>query len=391
MGFLEARVNLAGTRFRHENLLAARKFLTGAIARHDPEWLRKPEGRLGWYWDREDIETVCFLIQFADIFGTLEHNITQKSVGVFVGKFIELLRTKQEGQFEETLLELQFARALCDRVSPISFEPSVPMVPRKIGRQARSPDYAIRLPDGDVLIEITTFHFGALETWIHATRLLSEQLRYLLKKRKASRTISLAFPLEFNSFSLLPTDFLVNVVDEMSKTDRGKIEIQIQRKKGILEWQPILLFDKGSQTLREARDGELPPMIGFAYGFQPRLLEDDQNELFLKSLRNALDRKRKQGSSWSPYLVVLGLGSYSLQVEGVMAAVRARIWPNRKYRWLTGLLVFTPARGFLKSDPPPTLNYFFNPNAKVAPTKDLVRLLENRAKFHLRNGRFCSK
>jgi hypothetical protein len=391
MGFLNAKVELAATKFRQEHLLAARKFLTDAIARHDPEWLRKPEGRLGWYWHREDIESVCFLIHFADIFGTVGDNITQKSAGVFLRKLKELLRTKHQERFEETLLEMQFARALCDRASPISFEPLVPIVPKDAGKQTRSPDYAIRLPDGDVLIEITTFHFGALETWIRATKLLSEQLRYLLKKRRLSRTISVAFPLEFDSLSLLPTDLLVNIVDEMSNTDRGKIEIQIRRKKGILEWQPILLFDKGSQTLREAKDGELPPILGFAYGFQPRLLEDDQNELFLKSLRNALDRKREQGSKSSPYVVVLGLGHHSLHVEEVMAAVRARIWPNRKYRWLTGLLVFTPARGFLKADQPPTLNYFFNPNAKVAPTKDLVKLLDNKAKFHLRNGKFCPK
>ena len=108
-------------------------------------------------------------------------------------------------------------------------------------------------------------------------------------------------------------------------------------------------------------------------------------------MRNTLNRKREQGSKAHPYLLALGLGHYSIQVDGVMAALRERIWPNPKYNWLTGLLIFTPAPGFLKDDPSPILNYSFNPNAEVAPTESLIKLLENNERFHLRNGVFCSE
>ena len=257
MGFLEARVSLDGTKFKQEVLAAAQKFLVEAITRHDPEWLNKPEGPLSWYWKREDVEAVCFLINFADTFGTLQHNITAKSVSVYIGKFKELLRAREQRQFKETLLELQFARALCERVSPIAFEPFVPAVVEDPGKKPRSPDCAIRLPDGDVQIEITTFYFGALERWVHATELLSEQFRNLLEKRKASRTINVIFPLEFDSLSLLSRDFLMSLIDEITKTERGKKNILIRRKKGALEWQPMLVFDKSNQTFHEASKEKL--------------------------------------------------------------------------------------------------------------------------------------
>ncbi|WP_420627828.1 hypothetical protein [Candidatus Leptofilum sp.] len=390
MGFLEANINLDGTKFNHAILLAAQKYLVEAIQFHDPEWLDKPEGPLSWYWNREDIESVCFLINFADTLGRLRKNITEKSITTYIKKFKELLQTKKENQFEETLLELRFARALCELVSPISFEPFVPQETKALGQQPRSPDYAMRLPDGDIQIEVTTFHFGALESWNLATKHLSKQLSHLLEKHKISRVIEIAFPLEFNSISLLPRKFLEDLADEICLSTSGSRQIMIRHKTGTLTWKPFLLLDDESQIFKEATDEEISTVSSFAYGFQKRLVKENHDELFLKSLRNTLNKKRSQRAKSLPYLLVLGLSHYSITVEGVMTAVRERIWPNPNYEWLTGLLIFTPASGFLESDPLPTLNYSFNPNARIPPTEALNEMLKNDARFHLRNGVFCS-
>ncbi len=230
--------------------------------------------------------------------------------------------------------------------------------------------------------------FAALDKWTHATSLLSEQLRTLLEKRKASRAVKIVFPLEFDSITFLPRKAIVSLADEISRSESGHRPIPIRKKQGMLEWQPIPVLDAKTLMPYESVKVENTAMVGFAFAFQKYILEEDHNELFLKSLRNTLNKKQKQQLGSHPYLLTLRLGHHSMQVKGVVAATQERIWPNPKYEWLTGLLIFTPAIAFRKSDPPPTLNYSFNPNARTAPPRSLIELFAAQRRFHLRNGEY---
>jgi hypothetical protein len=385
MGFLEATVSLEGTKYKQHALVEAQRFLYEVIRAWEPTWLSKPFGPLSLYWNREDVESVCFLISLADIFGHLQHNCTQKSGRVLADKFTSLLRAKDEEKFDETLLELQFARSLSEKVSPVAFEPFVPEADLQGSAKPASPDYAILLPEGGLLIEVTTFYFGALRAWVRATTTLTARLQDLLEKRKCSRTIDITLPLAFHSLSLLP-DLRV-LANEICKAERGAKEILILGKKGILKWEPMLLLDKRTQAFREARKGEIESTIGFAVGFQTQLLNEDHNELFLKSLRNKLDEKRRDTKSL-PYFLTLNLRHHSIKAEGVLEALQERIWPNSKYSWLTGILIFTPAVGFSGSSQPPALHYSFNPNTKVLPPQSFIQVLEKDKRFHYKDGTY---
>jgi hypothetical protein len=79
-----------------------------------------------------------------------------------------------------------------------------------------------------------------------------------------------------------------------------------------------------------------------------------------------------------------------MKVEGVLAALQQRIWPNPKYNWLTGILVFTPAVGFSERNQPATLVYSFNPKAKILPPESFVHMLEKGEQFHFKDGIFRS-
>jgi hypothetical protein len=388
MGFLEATVSLKGTIYKQHALVEAQRFLYEVIRAWEPTWLSKPSGPLSLYWNREDVESACFLISLADIFGHLQHNCTEKSGAVLADKLISLLRAKGREEFDETLLELQFARALSEKVSPIAFEPFVPQADLKGSAKPASPDYAVLLPEGGLLIEVTAFYFGTLRAWIRATTTLTARLRDLLEKRKTSRTIDIIFPLEFDSLSLLPD--LRALADEICKTERGTKEILILGKKGVLTWGPMLIFDRETQTFREAQNGEIESTFGFAVGFQTHILNDDHNELFLKSLRKKLDEKRKETKSL-PYFLTLNLRHHSIKAAGVLAALQERIWRNPKYSWLTGILIFAPAVGFSGSRQQPTLHYSFNPNAKVLPPQSFIQVLEKDRRFHYKDGIFYSK
>ncbi len=144
MGFLQATLDLTGTKFTQEALGGAQESLADLITRYDPLWLSKPLGPLGWYWQRSDLQSMCFLINLAETVNRLQYNVTKKSVKTLMDKFRKLLRAKSRREFEETLLELQFARALCEWVSPIAFDPFVPTMLADPGKRPRSSDFAIR-------------------------------------------------------------------------------------------------------------------------------------------------------------------------------------------------------------------------------------------------------
>ena len=112
MGFLETTVSLSGTKFKQELLSKAQYWFSKNIKKQDPEWFERQSGVLYEYWKREDVEAACFLINFVDTFAVLNgKKITQRSGTFFVEKFKKLLKLKNKKQFEETYLELQFARS----------------------------------------------------------------------------------------------------------------------------------------------------------------------------------------------------------------------------------------------------------------------------------------
>jgi len=158
MGFLETNVSLQGTKFKQEVLDSAKKFLVEIITLHDHRWLKTPKGPLSLYWNQEDAHSAAFLINIADILGVLQSNVTERSIFLLKVKLKNLLRPRNDHVFNDLLLDLQFVRALCERVSPISFEPVLPDFWCFLGGRARGPDYCIRLPDGDVAIEFGAFY-----------------------------------------------------------------------------------------------------------------------------------------------------------------------------------------------------------------------------------------
>jgi hypothetical protein len=52
-----------------------------------------------------------------------------------------------------------------ERAGPISCEPMVPTELLGSPSPPSSPDYAIRLPDGDVIIEVTMMRAEVLDSW----------------------------------------------------------------------------------------------------------------------------------------------------------------------------------------------------------------------------------
>jgi hypothetical protein len=60
-----------------------------------------------------------------------------------------------------------------------------------------------------------------------------------------------------------------------------------------------------------------------------------------------------------------------------------RLWPNSKYRWLSGILEHNTNRVAPRSQPSYFLGYTPNPNAAVPVPETMDRAMRGEAEFHL--------
>jgi hypothetical protein len=106
------------------------------------------------------------------------------------------------------------------------------------------------------------------------------------------------------------------------------------------------------------------PNIEFMFNWLfNRCMTEPDLDAALKSLRNSIDRKKKQRVQGHPYVIALSI--YNGQTDWKLFApiISERLWPNTKYAWLSGILEYTPQR-FLPPVPGQlNLALNVNPNA----------------------------
>src|SRR5262245_50457893 len=182
MTFLTAQTQLKGFVYNEDDLREARMFLTQAITKHAPDWLQEPRGILARYWNNDAPPGVLAVIDVARTLYDLTHTATNRSQPILVRKSIELLNTEREQRYEELLAELRVGALFGTRARPIAFEPLVPEELIGSAAQPPSPDYGIRLPGGDVQIEVTTLYVDALDGWERAMTDIHERISAVLDR-----------------------------------------------------------------------------------------------------------------------------------------------------------------------------------------------------------------
>lgn len=123
----------------------------------------------------------------ADMLWAISNSLTEKSVPVFADKVRELVLCRSEDDYLFCLSELEVAALLASRVSPIAFEPAVPLRTRS-GAKPPSSDYSVNLPSGELFIEATTIDLRNTPTDDEAVlkrvkRKLSDKRRQALRDR----------------------------------------------------------------------------------------------------------------------------------------------------------------------------------------------------------------
>ena len=161
-------------------------------------------------------------------------------------------------------------------------------------------------------------------------------------------------------------------------------------------WRPVLNFaDHDSiDWAAVSANGGLPFTTGgghsFGYSVNPCIGDDDRSAA-LESLRKSIDRKKRQCDRTLPHFVAITSTFPEIAISGTEFAdtwdvfgplIEERLWPNRKYNWLSGILQLRTSR----VAGPPGLSHWMdynpNPNAAVPTPETIERAFTGEAEFH---------
>lgn len=394
MGFLDEDPDLDATKFDVQDLGMARQVLVSFIQTVDPAWLKNPFGPLALQWKGGGQWPATYLIHVAQTLHQLDRSLTAKSVPIFRRKVQELLRpARRPGAFEELFSELEVGALLSQRASPISFEPLVPTPELLSGAEQspRSPDFGIRLPDGDVCFEVTNVHIGYLDAWDALMSRVSSDLSGRVLKLSLRRRALLRFP-----FGGADGDMSVllsgNTLRRFEKDESGSETVRLPVGEASIEWGAVPHFQIGPDGEPDFTGAIFPMAAATAGGepgpaasieYLPAALDPNVDEIILRSVRNSLRSKRKQMEKPMPYVLVARLGHHRLNDEGIGRLLHERIFPNPDHAWITAIALFAPARNWEIQSPDPGLLFHLNENSRFPASPSLMKLMEGTGEFHL--------
>ncbi|MGW4095346.1 hypothetical protein [Mycobacterium sp. NPDC004974] len=354
----------------------------------DGDWPKNPVGQLAIYWNAPTGQSAARLINLAFSLNQLLVRVGPEGRQVLKPKIAALFRAK-EMVFEENLAELEVGSVLSCNFERFSLEPLVPPALRAAPRKPPSPDYGIEVPEGLVLIDATVWHWENLSAWHRMRMVINERIFNEIDKRKVSRDVLLHLPIKPSNDAqqIVASKQICSKIAD-SETGEEVIEVGASRPARIVWTEFELPSDLGWNPAKIPRFTEAPidpalvahshPYVIAGTRFTGEYLhfmaelclteEDVQNGL--SSLRDALDRKKRQASARPdlPYLVAVHLYSGSAKWDEFAPMIEARIWPNPRYRWLSGILAYEPQAARLSSSPssgPRCLFPIANPNATV--------------------------
>lgn len=256
-----------------------------------------------------------------------------------------------------------------------------------IPNQGRIPDIAFQLPEGMVYWDVTVFHGGPLERWAEATEKIKEALEHGIIKRKKALNVDIHIPFE----TIKVDPIIKQVLDRIDEGDTGEVAAG---SKGIIKWEPFPILEVQNTS-------SIPEIPSFAGGFRTPgvtmdiafgsqatiaapLPEDVEkaNESFLRSVRTKLKEKHDQFPPNQPSFYVMKLGHWMLSTESMLNIIQADIWRKDDYRWITGIIFFTPRQGFLHTDNDAQWVLSLNPRAKCQASASLISIFRDGAQFH---------
>ncbi len=384
MDFLTSTPDLTQTIYTKSHLEFAQSYLATWIQREKPSWLKNPQGPFGKYWKEGQTLPACSLIEFACMLEAITRNITSESIPRFNKKVKDdlLPHPKDIKQFYETLTELEVAYELIKRVSPLIIEPPIP------GR-SRSPDIAFQLPEGMIYLDVTVFRGGPLEKWEDTKEQIREGIHRGVRKRNYSLNIDMQLGLE----TIKPDQVIKQVLDRMIGTPIGSVSVGT---KGVIRWEPTPFIEvENASSIPEIPSSSFAAVFGPSNYKMRKMVasqatltlptpEDREkvSEQLFNTLRNKLKEKHDQFPKNQPAFYVMKIGHQGITTENMLNTFPKHIWTKDDYRWITGIILFTPKQGFHPRDNGASLTLITNPRAKCPASNSFLSIFTQDTQFH---------
>lgn len=393
--FATATPDFTGSIYSSHDLDEARLVFNLVFERYAPGWNSKSAGVLARLWSQDARPAVEQLIDIARVLFEFSGGITNESIPALDHKIRLLLACKDQPQFDELLAELRVGALLAVRAGPVACEPLSRPLDYKNSTQSRSPDFAIRLPESDILIEVTTLRIGALDKWERAMEVIRERIREAVVGAGMAKEVEIHAPLKVSAHALTRR-VLDHLLKAMKQGRDGAINIEFGPVVAKVIWREIAYFQafplEGDQA--SLGDYPFPSKDHFSAVFGPAgsvpaasaskivlVIGPNVDELFVNSIRNTVDAKRTQFTVQAPSLLILQPGAWRISPDYVQHLVEKRLWPNSQYAWLTGIGILQPRRSFEAAGRTTTLTVTWNPSPKEPRTPALNDLVEANAWF----------
>ena len=369
-----------------------------------PGWSAQPYGLLSKYWltldtDRDAFNLMGYLLMMLSV---LKSKLIKKSEQRLLEKIKQLLTNSHEKQLEEILFELEvgFSLAQQEAVEAIAIEPLTLTEGISNAARPRSPDYAVRLNDGDFFVEVTVSSNQTLIDWDNYMSIISQWIEKELFHEVAKKTIILKFPIATELKSLIQDKrkfqpLLTNIRIE----DQGHYTLAVGNKQAIVSWE---LAQPTTIQLYASDEGSLSfgkPAVSTIRVSINELEAEQMSDLVFKSLDTSLRNKKEQFTDLSeqaPILLAMRVNHYRINSLNALGLIHRRIWskpPELGYNKFSGVCMIVPMilPGFrvLATAEDPQLTTSLNPRAAYlfSPTfKTIFKISSNKEKENRISG-----
>ena len=93
-------------------------------------------------------------------------------------------------------------------------------------------------------------------------------------------------------------------------------------------------------------------------------------------------KNRQCVSNDEPYVIAFALGDPRVAQDGIISILNTRIWPNKLYSKISGIIFYNPPTGFQSGDAGHSLWLNINHNASAPAPKSLIEAFEGKRQFH---------
>lgn len=316
-----------------------------------PNWSVHPRGILSKYWKCDNRDAFNFLVYLSMVLGQLQSKLTNKSNTRLLEKLKILLTTNSEAHFEEIFFELEvgFNFAQVEEVEAIAMEPLTLMENFDAANRPHSPDYAIRLADGDFFVEATVSYNNVLKEWDNSMSAISKLFEKPLQASSTKKTVIMQFPLvpELKSFSQNKENFQ-SILEDLVVSNIGQHSLSVANKEAVIKWelaQPI------ETVIASNEEGSFSRVDGPVSTIRMSIKDLDQSyseRMVFKSLDSSLRNKKAQLKALSeqaPLIIAMRANHYRLNSNSVLGLIHHRLWPKPSelgYSIFSGIAMVTP-------------------------------------------------